>query len=90
MIKKIIYSIFLRHYNLNAIENTEIIKKYNSLGMVKPSKNPAAVKYYATPAIASRKCLSKSRTKYGFKKGENVDKVLDEVYSYYAEKKLKE
>lgn len=81
MLKQLIKRIFLKIYDIKTAELDEEIKNiYTSLGMVKPENNK--VKYYATPTLTT-KCLKASRKKYGFKEGDSIEKMFDDVYAYY-------
>ena len=82
MFKKLIKKIFMKHFDLQETKPDDDIETfYTSLGMVK--SNIISVKYYATPTLASQKCLKASRKKYGFKEGDSIEKMFDDVYSYY-------
>lgn len=84
MFKRFVIHLFYKHHNLNAnIKIKSIEKQYNAIGMVKPNADENSVKYFATPALSNRKCLIKSRKRYGFKKGDDIDKVLDNIYKFY-------
>lgn len=82
MFKRIIVKVFYNYYNLSHEKNTsKINSSYNSFGMVIP--NNEKVVYYASPVIASRKCIKASRRKFGFKAGDSVDLVFEKIYDYY-------
>lgn len=80
MFKRFIRKVFFRYYNINYADN-HTGSQYNEYGMVKPQKQ--VVRYYATPAILSKKCIKKSIKKYHITVEDTGEEALEKAFKFY-------